>query len=193
MDYPADDDAERRARREERRAQRSEDRPETSRRKSAPIVDSHFDDRIGETSRRSREREYLPADGPVYKDSKRRKAGWPHSGTDSWVKDHSDAPPPPEDESPVEGAPAPDPDADEAARRALRKSRRASKYDEPADDQEDRDRERRRRRESRRVLSSEGSQGDRRQSRRDSGVVDQTLPRTGSAQRGSWWKKITGV
>lgn len=200
MDAPIDDDEERRRRREERRGMRSSEAPRTSRRKSAPVVDSYFDPRNGSNSRDA-EPEYLPADGPVYKDAKRKKdkAGWPHSGTDSWVKDHSDAPPPPGDTPPVDERPADDPVADENARRNLRKTRRHSKYEDGAgavDDQE----ERRRRRESRRqekeaVRSSEGSQGDRRRaSRRDSAYVDNE-PRAPSAQGGlfSRFKKIAGV
>jgi hypothetical protein len=177
MDQPADEDEERRRRREERRL-RSSDAPRTSRRKSAPIVD---------------EQEYLPAEGPVYKDSK-KKAAWPHSGTDSWVQDHSDAPPPPEDTPPVEISPVDDTIADENARRNLRKTRRHSRYgDDGAEDHE----ERRRRRDSRRgetIKSSEGSQDNgRRASRKDSAFVDS--PRAPSSGGGlfSRFKKIAGV
>jgi hypothetical protein len=195
VDAPLDDE-ERRARREERRAMRSSETPKTSRRKSAP-VDSYFSSR---NASRARETEYLPAEGPVYMDSRRKKASWPHSGTDSWVKEHSDAPPPPEDKTLTDGDEVlvPDTEADENARRALRKTRRSSRYDDvPAEDQE----ERRRRRESRRaekdaLRSMEGSQGERRYSRRDSGFgfVEQVLPRTSTSQgRGSWWKKFAGV
>jgi hypothetical protein len=194
MDAPLDDDEERYARREERRAMRSADAPKTSRRKSMP-ADSYFSSR---NVSRARETEYLPAEGLVYKDSKSKKAGWPHSGTGSWVKEHSDAPPPPEDKTLTDGdeALAPDTEADENVRRALRKTRRLSRYDDQtAEDPE----ERRRRRESRRVeretlRSMEGSQGERRYSRRDSGFVEQMLPRTSTSQgRGSWWKKFAGV
>lgn len=201
MDAPLDDDGERRRRRDERRAIHSSDAPKSSRRKSAPIVDGYFDPRNGS---KSREPEYLPADGPVYKDSKPKKdkkdkAGWPHSGTDSWVKDHSDAPPPPED-SPVDAAPD-DTTADETARRTLRKSRRQSKYDDDAaNDQEERQRRREERRAARdkaTVKSSEGSQGDgRRSSRRDSGFVETTSRSRGPSEAGglfSRWKKIAGV
>lgn len=192
MDAPLDDDVERRRRREERHRMRSSEAPRTSRRKSAPAVDDYFDPRNGS----KKDAEYLPADGPVYKDAKRKKAGWPHSGTDSWVQDHSDAPPPPDDTPAPEPAPADDPVADENARRQLRKTRRHSKYDDGADEQE----ERRRRRESRRadkenVRSSEGSQGDgRRSSRKDSVYMD-SGSRAPSAQGGlfSRFKKIAGV
>jgi hypothetical protein len=190
-----DDDEERRQRHEQRRRNGLSEAPRTSRRMSAPVVDSYFDPRNGSKSRNAGP-EFLPADGPVYKDSRRKKekAGWPHSGTDSWVKDHSDAPPPPEDAPPADD-PADDPTADENARRNLRKTRRHSKYDDGAGDQE----ERRRRRESRRrekevVRSSEGSQGDdRRSSRRDSVYINAS--RAPSAQGGlfSRFKRLAGV
>jgi len=189
MDVPADDDAERRKRREERRAARMSDAPKSSRRKSAPVVDSYFDPRNGSKARDA-EAEFLPADGPVYKDSKPKNDVWPHSGTDSWVKDHSDAPPPPEDTAPADTGPVDDTIADENARRALRKTRH-SKHEE-----EDRE-ERKRRRESRRSdrdhhRSSEGSHDDsRRYSRRDSGFVETSRVRS-SQGRGSWWKMIAG-
>jgi hypothetical protein len=190
MDTSIDEDQERRRRREERRARHASETPKISRRESAPVGTN------GSKSRDT-ENDYLPADGPVYtKDSKRKKEGWPHSGTDSWVQDHSDAPPPPEDAPPVEGGPADDTVADETERRNLRKTRRHSKYD--GENEEDPE-ERWRRRESRRrerdaVKSSEGSQGnERRSSRRDSGFVD--AGRAPSAQGGlfSRWKKIAGV
>ena len=191
MEGPTDDDEDRRRRREERRQMRSLDATKSSRRKSAPVVDDYFDSRNGAKNGPG----YLPAEGPVYKDSKRKKAAWPHSGTDSWVADHSDAPPPPEDAPPAEEGPVDDPVADENARRQLRKTRRQSRYDDVGDDREDR----RRRRESRRgekdtMKSSEGSQGDgRRSNRRDSGFVD--AGREASAQGGlfSRFKKIAGV
>ena len=192
MDGPVEDDEDRRRRREERHRMRSSDAPRTSRRKSAPVVNDYFDSRNGS----KKAPEYLPADGPVYKNAKSKKVGWPHSGTDSWVQDHSDAPPPPDDTPAVEPTPAEDPIADENARRELRKTRRHSKYDDGADDQD----ERRRRKESRRaekenVKSSEGSQGDgRRSSRRESAYID-SGSRAPSAQGGLFGrlKKIAGV
>ena len=188
-----DEDDERRRRRDERRARHASETPKSSRHKSAP-VDSYFDPRNG--SKREKDAEYLPADGLVYKDSKRKKSGWPHEGTNSWIQDHSDAPPPPEDAPPVNREVADDTIADENARRNLRKTRRHSKYDDAAEEDPE---ERRRRRESRRrerdaMKSSEGSQGDGRRSiRRDSGFVD--VARAASAQGGlfSRWKKIAGV
>jgi hypothetical protein len=194
MEGPADEDPEeRRRRREERRARRATETPRVSRHTSAP-VDSYFDPRNG-TKSRGAEPEFLPADGPVYKDSSRRKkAGWPHSGTDSWVNDHSDAPPPPED-APNVDAPADENAADESERRRLRKTRRHSRMDAAAEEDPE---ERRRRREARRqsrqdrdtMKSSEGSQENgRRSSRRDSGFVESRAP---SAQGGlfSRWKNL---
>jgi len=184
IEGPVDDEEERRRRREERRARRVSETPKTSRRTSAPIVDSYFDPRNG-TKARGAELEFLPADGPVYKPSSRRqKSGWPHSGTDSWVQETSDAPAPP-DVVPNFDTPADDL-ADENERRRLRRTR-----DEDPE-------ERRRRRESRRhsrqdretLKSSEGSQENgRRSSRRDSGFVESRAP---SAQGGlfSRWKNL---
>jgi len=190
MEGPADEDPEeRRRRREERRARRVSETPKMSRRTSAPVVDSYFDPRNG-TKSRGTEPDFLPADGPVYKDSSRRKKAWPHSGTDSWVQETSDAPPPPEDAPNVDTA-ADDNLADENERRHLRKTRRRTTTEEDPE-------ERRRRRESRRqsrqdrdtMKSSEGSQENgRRSSRRDSGFVESRAP---SAQGGlfSRWKNL---
>lgn len=153
MDKPTDDDQDRKRRREERHI-RSSETPKTSRRKSAPIVDGYFDPRNGS----KREPEFLPAEGPVYKDSRRKKAGWPHSGTDSWVADHSDAPPPPPDDTPMDMNPVDD-TADENARRALRKTRQQSRYGDDVTDDHDDSRRRRRRGET--IKSSEAdSQND---------------------------------
>ncbi|KAG9248303.1 hypothetical protein BJ878DRAFT_488618 [Calycina marina] len=189
MHGPAEEDEERRRRREERHRMRAMDTPKTSRRKSAPIVDSYFDSR----SKPQIRDEYVPANGPAYQDSKRKKAGWPHSGTDSWVQETSDAPPPPEDAAPgEENNPVADEFADEDARRRLRRTRKHSKVDETDD-------EKRRRRRSERgaatVRSGEGSQGDGfRSSRKDSGFVD-AASRAPSASGGlfSRFKRIAGV
>ena len=190
MDTPGDDE-ERRRRHEERRAKRGVETPKASRRKSAPIVDSYFDPRNGG---KLRDAEYLPADGPVYKHSSRkgRKEGWPHSGTDSWVKDHSEAPPPPEGEI-IDVELVEDPVADENERRRLRKTRRHPKDEGGAEDPD----ERRRRRESKRrdtIRSSEGSQGDAiRPSRRDSAYVDNSRAPSAAGGLFSRFKKMTGV
>jgi hypothetical protein len=121
-----------------------------------------------------------------------KKDGWPHSGTDSWVKEHSDAPPPPDDESPAdaEGVRSAHPTDDEAARKAARRVRRSDRRREE-EELEERSHRRHSRREP--VKTSEGSQGDHKYSRRESQYVEE-LPRTMSASRGgSWWKKIPGL
>merc|ERR1711977_322839 len=123
MDGPLNEDDERRRRREERRAARGVETPKTSRRKSAPIVDSYFDSRNGSKARETE------------KDSRRKKAGWPHSGTDSWVADHSDAPPPP-DAAPVDGR-GDETAGDEGERRRMRKTRRHSKYDDGTEEDQE--------------------------------------------------------
>lgn len=195
MEGPTDEDTEeRRRRREERHARRVSETPKISRRTTAPVVDSYFDSRNGAKSRGA-EADILPADGPSYKESSRRKkAGWPHSGTDSWVQETSDAPPPPDD-GPHAGTPADDNLADENERRHLRKTRRHSRMDGATEETpEERKRRRDARRQSRQdrdtMKSSEGSQDNgRRSSRRDSGFVESRAP---SAQGGifSRWKNL---
>lgn len=195
----AGEDEERRLRRDERRAQRATGERRSSRRESAPVVDDYFDPRNGSKPHYEPESAFIAADGLVYKDTKRKKPGWPHSGTSSWVKENADAPPPPDDAPNGDIAAVDETEADENARRALRKTRRRSKYDDVTGEDTE---ERRRRRASRRaereaIRSSEGSQGDgygRRSAYRDSGYGDQPLSRAPSTQgRGSWWKKIAGV
>lgn len=170
-----------RRRRSHRDTERREDRVRpsdtrrSSHRKSVPVVE---------------EPEYLPADGPVYQNSnQRRTSAWPHSGTDSWVKDHSDAPPPPV-ESPVgEGVPADDMIADENERRRLRKTRPQGDDDER---RRRRDERRRERDTAKTAKSSEDSQGDGlRQSNQTSGFE---TSRTPSATGGifSRWRRFGG-
>lgn len=180
-----EDDEERRQRREERRALRAAEAAKADRRKSAPVMDKYSRDAVPR---------YMPAEGRVYKDRESRhrkeKGAWPHSGTDSWVKDHSDAPPPPED-GPVADAPlGEDTTADEDARRRLRRTRHGAEYDEEEEQRRRNRRARRREREGETVRSSEGSQPENR-SRRDSGFVDTSRPPSVQG-RGGWWKKITG-
>lgn len=183
MDGPEDDE-ERRRRREERRAARGTDTPKTSRRRSAPIMDSYFDSRNGSKAR----------DTEPVKESRRKKAGWPHSGTDSWVADHSDAPPPP-DNGGVEGA-GDETAGDEGERRRMRKTRRHTKYDgETEEDPEERRKRRESRRRERDVKSSEGSQPDgRRSSRRESGFIEPRSRAPSATKEGggifSRWKKM---
>lgn len=182
-DPSAAEDEARRRRREERRSLRDIETPKSSRHRSAPLVDGYFDPRNGSKARDTEPE--TAGETPARKESRRKKPGWPHSGTSSWVQETSDAPPPPE----LTPAVAVDDDiAGESERRQMRKTRRR-KDDGTPDDIE----ERRKRRESRRgeKKSSEGSQGDR--SRRDSGFVDTS--RAPSAQGGLWGrltKKIAG-
>ncbi len=185
VDMSVEEDEERRRRREERRAAREagEPIPRLSRRATEPPAESYFD------SRHAEKREKAP-----------KRPGWPHSGTDSWVKEHSDAPPPPEDEEPIQDELA-DPVPE-------RKSRRSSRYveDMPLVDPE----ERRRRREARRterqkVRSQPSSQGDGRERERERGRdrdrdKDRYREREEGRKRmsrepsqsggGSWWNKI---
>lgn len=179
--------------RRDRRRHRTSETPRSSRRRvTEPDIKDYFDPR--NSSRRKGNDDVIPADGDVYRSStkhKTKRPGWPHSGTDSWVKDHSDAPPPPEDEGGPSVQAVDDTEADEETRRKLRKTRRTSRYEDDPNE----DAERRRRRESRKaekeqVRSMEsGSQG--RTSRRDSGFVEQVLPRATSTA-GGWWSKIKG-
>ncbi len=188
-----DEEEARRRRHEERRAMRSAEMPKPSRRKSAPVVDSYFDPRVG-----SKTRDVEPETVPV-EALKRRNTGWPHSGTDSWVHDHaSDAPPPPEETPAIDPVTADETVGDERERRHMRKTRRHSKYGDDGDeDQEERKKRRESRRERETLKSSEGSQGDGRRSvRRDSGFVDAArAPGAQGAQGGifSRWKKMAGV
>lgn len=154
-----EDEEERRRRREERRAARGIETPRTSRRKSAPIVDSYFDTRNGSKAEKESKR-------------KSRQPGWPHSGTDSWVQDHSDAPPPPED-APATDAPGDTTAGDERERRRMRKTRHQNETEAEEDAEERRIRREARRNEREQVKSSEGSQGDgRRSTRRESGFIE---------------------
>jgi len=179
--------AERAERRRSRYADMSEDDEERRRRREA---------RRGEKSSRHRS---IPVDDIVYPRERSSKhsidergkrtqtAAWPHSGTSSWVKEHSDAGPPPED-GPVTDAP-PATDDEEARRAARRAARRRGKegYGETDRDYEDDQRRRRARREERerrerRMGESDGS-GEK--GPRESFFTD-TTPRS------SWWRKLTG-
>ena len=201
-----DDEAERRLRREMRKARRTPaETEEANRRKSALPPQDYFDPR--NASGKADVVDFnttapLPADVPYMNGS-----GKDH--TSSWVESQvlePPAPPPIEptvmDPPPVMGANGAydDANADEDARRAMRRSRRHSKYvDATTDDGEDR----RRRRESRRmekdaIRSSEGSDGGLpKYSRRQS---DYAGVRTfdgraandgGAGKRSSWFKKMT--
>ena len=163
MDAPLDEDPHTR-KREERRAGRTSENVKSSRRRSVPIVDN-----------RSRSR--ADAEG-----SKRKRRGWPLSGTDSWVKEHSDAPPPPEEPQPVdENAPLGDDGADEEARRALLRRARRRERGGNDDDVDERKRRRGSRRMDKDARSSDGS-GDGRTARSRTGFYESS--RAPSAQGG---------
>lgn len=176
--------------RRDRRRQRANDFPRTSRRKSAgPDINDYFDPR-------NSSKHHDDGEKYVYEDSSKHKykmrPGWPHSGTDSWVKEHSDAPPPPDDtndNSPVVPT-TEDTEADEEARRRLRRSRKGqSRYDDPTAEDADRRRRREQRRAEREAAKSTRSSSHGRASKRDSGFVENILPR---ASTGGWWSKIKG-
>jgi hypothetical protein len=136
--------------------------------------------------------------------SRENTGSWPHSGTSSWVKEHSDAPPPPEVVENGEDGVVDDMNGvhevdDEAARRETRRARRReARYAEAGANAEEaeEDRRRRRRREERererererRMGASDGSGEGRRDSKRNSALFGgpDTTPRS------SWWKRLTG-
>ena len=135
---------------------------------TAQPVDDYFDSRNG-TDKAS------PAEQSRGKENKTRKSkrpGWPHSGTDSWVKDHSESPAPPPEIQKTSSVKVDELDgAGEEERRKLRKTRKA----ERASRYEDED-ERRRRRDARHA---------------ERGDIPVRSPARES--KGSWWKKIAGV
>lgn len=163
-----DDDEARRRRREDR--VKSSD-PRKSGRKSAP------------------EPEFLPADGPVYSRSKPNKtSAWPHSGTDSWVRDAADAPPPPNFAT-GEASPVDDTVGGEAERKRMRRTRPGGNDD---DRRRRRDERRREKETGKPTRSSEGSQEDAiRESQRDSGFETSRAP-SASAGLFSRWKRYGG-
>ncbi|KAH8815242.1 hypothetical protein F5884DRAFT_170872 [Xylogone sp. PMI_703] len=178
-----DEEEERRRRREERRAQRAAEEANARRRKSVPAGDKHS---------RDAEPRYMPAEGRVYRDSRkeREKPSWVHSGMDSWVNDHSDAPPPPEDAPITEAPMVEDTLADEDARRRLRRTRRQAQYIDEEDERRRRHEIRRREREREAMRSSEGSQPEN-QSRNEAMYTD-PVPVPVAPAKGSWWRKFTG-
>lgn len=159
-----EDDEARRRRREERA--KSSD-PRKSSRKSAPVP----------------EPEFLPADGPVYNRSKPKAPAWPHSGTDSWVRENSDAPPPPNIPT-GEASPVDDTVGGEAERKRMRKTRPMGNDDDKRRRREERRREKETERPTR---SSEGSQEDAiRESQRDSGFETSRTPNASGGLFGRW-------
>ncbi|KAI1181872.1 hypothetical protein F5B17DRAFT_450799 [Nemania serpens] len=149
----------------------------------------------------------IPVDNPVYprerssrptddEHSKRRTPTWPHSGTSSWVKEHSDAGPPPPDHRPTTEAhrPVDDEEARRAARRAARRREKERYEDMNRGDvnreYEDDQRRRRARREERErrerpAGGSGGSAGSGEKAQREQVFMDAT-------PRSSWWRKLTG-
>ncbi|KAI1800418.1 hypothetical protein F4811DRAFT_539409 [Daldinia bambusicola] len=186
------DEEERRRRRHE--ARRAEEK--AARRRTMPA-----DEYVYPQERSSR---HTIDDRDRDRDRRRNKAQiWPHSGTDSWVKDHSDAGPPPTD-GPNTNVP---PEDDEEARRATRRAaRRRAKYGDMDAEMED-DRRRRRTRHDERGQRDERNERDERDRRRDrrvggsDGSGDKNGARGGgpresfftdSTPRSSWWRKLTG-
>ena len=200
-----DDEAERRLHREMRKARRTPaETEEANRRKSAMPPQDYFDPRNGTTKD---DRVDFNTTAPLAADAPYINGGG-KDHTSSWVESQIIEPPAPPPIEPTVMDPPPvmgtnggydDANADEDARRAMRRSRRHSKYvDAAPDDGEDR----RRRRESRRVekdaiRSSEGSDAGPKYSRRQS---DYAGARTfdgraandgGAGKRSSWFKKMT--
>ncbi|KAI0401033.1 hypothetical protein F4802DRAFT_609692 [Xylaria palmicola] len=166
----SEEEEHRRLRREAKRAEKS------SRSRPTPVDEYGY----------PRERPPRPPTDDEY--GKRRTPTWPHSGTSSWVKEHSDAGPPPDDGHTTD---APQPIDDEEARRAARRAarRRERNGDASREQQQHEDDQRRRRarreereRRERRVGGSDGS-GDKAQ--REAVFMDST-------PRSSWWRKLTG-
>ncbi|KAJ0115486.1 hypothetical protein J7T55_012766 [Diaporthe amygdali] len=176
-----DEDEERRRRRAERRAARESAEGKSSSRRRAERADDGF----GRPSKISRRH----TDGldKSFKKSESNPNPWPHSGTSSWVKDHSDAGPPPEDGVPPIEAME---DMDDAAARHERRRRR--KYGDGVVDvevgDEDGERRRRKRREER-AGGSDGS-GER---KRHSIIGDAYATATPRSSASSWWKKLKGT
>ncbi|KAI5862213.1 hypothetical protein GGS23DRAFT_111647 [Durotheca rogersii] len=169
VDASEDDREERRRRREARYA--TEERH--NQRRSMPTNDYVY----------PRERSSRPT---VYEHGRSKNAAWPHSGTDSWVKEHSDAGPPPE-HGPAAEVPRED---DEEARRAARRARRRAKYGEaePEIDEDRRRRHARREERDRRDRRPGGSDGSAEKPHRERESFF-----TDSTPRSSWWKKLTGA
>lgn len=164
----SDDEEERRRRREARRAEKAN--------RSRPVPTDNY---VYPRERSSRHTDDERA--------KKRTPTWPHSGTSSWVKEHSDAGPPPEDGLTTDAPPATD---DEEARRAARRAarrRERERYDEANREYEDDQRRRRARREERerRERRVGGSDGSGEKAQREQLFMDAT-------PRSSWWKKLTG-
>jgi len=210
--YDADEEADRRVRREARNT-----REGLNRRKSAPPVEDYFDPRNG--SRGVRPNDVVP-DVPVYN----APAPLPthtdpylngaNDHTSSWINSQIIEPPafPPVEPTVIEPAPTGIgrkhdelDDDDQDVRREVRRAHRHSKYASVTPDGGD---GHRRRKDSRRaerdgIRSSEGSEGDRYTRRKsdyagyeNGGPVrtfDGRLASAGPAKRGSWFKKFANL
>ncbi|KUI53791.1 hypothetical protein VP1G_01099 [Cytospora mali] len=183
-----DDDEDRRRRRAERHAAREAEGKSSSRRRQQQVDDDFVYPRPSKVPRRHTD---LP-DKPPKKHDHQHPPGWPHSGTSSWVKDHSDAGPPPEDgtrphevvDNKIKGG-----DAGAAARR---EGKRRRKYgdgvvdvDVPVGDGGER---RRRKRREERAGSGDGAE----EKKKNVVVVDPVTQKNGGGGGGGWWKKWTG-
>uniref|UniRef100_L2G4I0 Uncharacterized protein n=1 Tax=Colletotrichum fructicola (strain Nara gc5) TaxID=1213859 RepID=L2G4I0_COLFN len=165
-----DEDEARRIRREERRAARAaaetgeEVRHRGSRRRST----------------RESGDEGLASSRHRYRRDEEMKPAWPHSGTSSWVKEHTDAGPPPEDGGQAEAIPM----TEDEMRRERRERRRRARYEEGTADEADDRRRKARREERERRYAGGGSEGS--DERRRQAMFSDATPRS------SWWRKWTG-
>ncbi|KAI3397947.1 hypothetical protein diail_10023, partial [Diaporthe ilicicola] len=167
-----DDDEERRRRRAERHAARDQAEGKSSSRRRA--------ERAGDDSGRPSKLSRRHTDGldKLFRKAEPNPTPWPYSGTSSWVKDHSDAGPPPEDGVMPDEAME---DLDDAAARHERRRRR--KYGDGVIDievgDEDGERRRRKRREER-AGGSDGS-GERKRHSLVGDAYTTTTPRSSAS------------
>ena len=181
----ADEEADRRARREDRRSRRTPtEKPSNNRRKSAPVQD-YFDPRNASRGTPANGDPYLTTDGA-------------NDHTSSWVNSQIIEPPPPPPIEPTVIEPVPvlgdgvGGDDDDEIRRSKRKSsRRRSKYLDAAVEDVDGRRRRRERREK--EPSSEGSAGDHYARRKSDYAGTKTVTADAAGKRASWFKKITNL
>ena len=183
----ANEEADRRARREDRRSRRTPiEKPSNTRRKSAPVQD-YFDPRNASRG--------TPAGGDPY-----LTTNGANDHTSSWVNSQIIEPPPPPPIEPTVIEPPPilgdgvgvDDDDDDGIRRSKRKSsRRRSKYLDVAVDGVDDTKRRRERREK--EPSSEGSAGDRYARRKSDYASPRAVNADAAGKRASWFKKITNL
>ena len=183
----ANEEADRRARREDRRSRRTPtEKPSTTRRKSAPVQD-YFDPRNASRG--------TPAGGDPY-----LTTNGANDHTSSWVNSQIIEPPPPPPIEPTLIEPPPvlgdgiglDDDDDDGIRRSKRKSsRRRSKYLDAAVEGVDDTKRRRERREK--EPSSEGSAGDRYARRKSDYASPRAVNNDAAGKRASWFKKITNL